>query len=357
MKRIKRNIYNALFQEKWTGVKGRYSRLLTSDLVKKLLDEDIDEYRCLKVLKNCSPTKMLESSVGRDDNITTVKDMIMIQNLFAIHGLAPRIYDYWVIDDERQKFIALEMDYVDKTRATNIQMEKTKKKLLDICITYRITPYFNDLDTKYNYIGDQYVDFHGWNFNDFEAYKESLFKRIADVTHWGRGERMAYQQTEDFEGKRKTDKRFHEIGKIDFKDKSVLDIGCNLGMFCHLASDSGAKKIVGIDKEDLINVALEYANIKGYWNIKFEWADLTISNFSFPYESKDIIFYLSMNQYLGIPGWVINCLKKGGLLYFESNPPVSESEYMPILNKYFEVEDLGFTDDRNKRKLLKCRKK
>ncbi len=40
-----------------------------------------------------------------------------------------------------------------------------------------------------------------------------------------------------------------DIHGLDFQDKSVIDLGCNLGYFCFIVKNAGAAKVVGIDND------------------------------------------------------------------------------------------------------------
>ena len=51
-------------------------------------------------------------------------------------------------------------------------------------------------------------------------------------------------------------KRLSLIRWEDVKDKTVLDIGCNTGMFCFEALKRGAREVTGLDKNvDFVQAA------------------------------------------------------------------------------------------------------
>ena len=50
-------------------------------------------------------------------------------------------------------------------------------------------------------------------------------------------------------GKFSTHKRLKYFDKIDFKGKTILDIGCNSGQYCLYAKEKGAARVVGVDTD------------------------------------------------------------------------------------------------------------
>lgn len=61
---------------------------------------------------------------------------------------------------------------------------------------------------------------------------------------------------------------------INFKNKSVLDIGCHYGTYCLLAEEKGAKMVVGLDVSKDVILKAERINQLNDSNIKFLWGDI-----------------------------------------------------------------------------------
>jgi len=79
-----------------------------------------------------------------------------------------------------------------------------------------------------------------------------------------------YQSIEEegMPGIRNMEHRYSILEFPSFRDKTMLDIGCSLGMICIKASKDGARKCVGIDNNiDTIEVAKKYIYMKDYKNI------------------------------------------------------------------------------------------
>ncbi len=66
-------------------------------------------------------------------------------------------------------------------------------------------------------------------------------------------------------GKVPTNERATFFDSINFKNKTVLDIGCNSGQYCFLAKDRGASSVSGVDIDSKrINQAKIIAENEGY---------------------------------------------------------------------------------------------
>jgi len=90
------------------------------------------------------------------------------------------------------------------------------------------------------------------------------------------------------EGQMDTPTKFKQLTDgVDLKGKLVLDIGCNLGMMCHLAKEAGALYAKGIDiNRDYIKEAREV-----FPTIEFECTKFIAGNF-------DIIIASAMLHYI-----------------------------------------------------------
>ncbi len=86
---------------------------------------------------------------------------------------------------------------------------------------------------------------------------------------------------------------------IDYKAKSVSDIGCYHGFFCFKIKEKGAKNVVGLDNSgEAIDIAREIAYLKGL-DIWFECFNLETQEI--PGEEYDIILFMNISHHLKDP--------------------------------------------------------
>jgi 2-polyprenyl-3-methyl-5-hydroxy-6-metoxy-1,4-benzoquinol methylase len=214
------------------------------------------------------------------------------------------------------------------------------KKLAD---KYHIS-IFND-GRDYNVIGGKYLDFQGFHLP--ENYQEELKQRVTGVANIGKwGPWMNYHDIPELEitGGRKNQQRIREMKlyDIDFKDKTVLDVGCSEGFFCRYAIDRGAKNVVGIDLPGLVEPVAELTYYLGYYNIDFwgfELNKVVTMNVNF-----DIVLFLSMVQHIGFPNWLKSATKE--LLIYEGNSKDRDREAeAKIKTDYSSYKVIGKTTD------------
>lgn len=270
---------------------------------------------CLKVFRN---NRAIWGSVGKEGN-SSILEVTKIQNLFAMRGLAPRVYEIVEVNG----MTAQVTDYlVGEQKAVPIVDDRFV---------------FNDEELKkdYNFVDGKLVDFQAIRFKDYGRYYSSVLKNAEGSTQWPIGQRGLYQSTNNAQGKRDTVAR---LGDFDFsltRNKIVLDVGCNLGMFTRTAWNNGAKRVIGIDLPDVVKYANELAILDGYWNIDFYGADLTkLSTKQLKelcgFDTFDIILYLAVEMWISRPEWTQNC----DLMFFEGHGVKRERRYeYPKKNK------------------------
>ena len=150
------------------------------------------------------------------------------------------------------------------------------------------------------------------------------------------------------------------LDEIDFRGRSVLDIGCNLGNFCREAAQRGAVRAVGVDLPEATGPAAEIANWLGFWNLDFLALDLPGQAAEITAQSGiasfDVVFLLAAVRHVG--GWAdwINDLC-ADVLYLEGHSVDKPETYQARLEQDFrKVEYMGQTKDHFSRPLFRCRK-
>jgi len=118
-------------------------------------------------------------------------------------------------------------------------------------------------------------------------------------------EMRIYQSHEGMVGMSDSARKLERIAlPNDLSGKSVLDIGCNEGLFCHWAKQRGAARVVGIDFD---RPRLEFA-IKNYGG---SGIDFRFQNWStLPEGPFDIVLWMSAMHYEKNPKRVFESIKR-----------------------------------------------
>ena len=152
------------------------------------------------------------------------------------------------------------------------------------------------------------------------------------------------------------------LDKIDwrqFRNKTVLDIGCNNGEFTRAAIiRGGAKKSVGVDISDCIIGARELAkeeNVRAqFWQVDVESKEFRLFCSRF-----DIVFLLSSLAKIKDKDRFLDWLDlhTKGILYFESNHGEIHKKDLDLVKKHFyfrKIKEIGMTDVPEKPHYMWC---
>lgn len=151
-------------------------------------------------------------------------------------------------------------------------------------------------------------------------------------------------------GKRVLEDRLKYYNKQDFENKSVLDLGCNMGQMCFQSFDWKASRVVGVEYDaNAIKVALEIKEKLNY-DINFIIDDLDSNFFWNSIGSFDIVLFLSVidtkeleNRY-GILSKA--CSKTKNVMYFEGHGKQPLSKYLKNIidfTDFTQIKYLGNT--------------
>ena len=172
-------------------------------------------------------------------------------------------------------------------------------------------------------------------------------------------------EDEDMVGIRNMEHRYSVLDLPSFEGKTVLDIGCNLGMVCVMASKSGAKKCVGIDNSiDTIEVAKKYVAVKGYKNINLLSYDINEGVEGLMsvvgYETFDYVFALSIFKHVKHKALfdIINFYTKIAC-WFEGHNRQDAKKIKKLLEdnlNFKQINFLGYTNDRGLRPNFELKK-
>tara|TARA_B100000902_G_C27267201_1_gene894244 strand:+ start:529 stop:1563 length:1035 start_codon:yes stop_codon:yes gene_type:complete len=153
-----------------------------------------------------------------------------------------------------------------------------------------------------------------------------------------------YQEMNGLKGQRDLEFRKKFFDNDDFKDKTVLDIGCNTGQMCQYALSLGAKDILGIDFDKNV---IQKANILNKSDkIKFISDDIDNYFMYTQLEKKDTILLLSVigtleleNRY-GILAKLAS--KTNNVLYLEGHISSIYEELLDMILKYTDFTNIEF---------------
>lgn len=292
---------------------------------------------CLKVFKK--PATTLDEFKWGKENLLV--DCTKIQNLFAMEGIAPRVYDIVQVSNR----FAQVTDYVvgdgewEPQKATELQYRYHLNTRWDM--------------NKRNHIGKMWVDFQPWSFNDPKGYQQSLIDRAYKVAAWG-SRSEPYQSIFKSDSQRNMSSRADAMhfDEIDWRGKTALDIGCNLGMICREVTRRGVKYAVGVDLPHVADLCREVANWYGDWNVDFLGLKLPAQKEQIQ-GRFDVVFALSVDRQVGYGKWMADLCNEVFIL--EGHVPDQEETYRDKLERDFrKVEFLGMSRDHGPRPLFRC---
>ena len=145
-------------------------------------------------------------------------------------------------------------------------------------------------------------------------------------------------------GKRKLDDRIQYYNIEDFKNSTVIDLGCNMGQMSFQAEKWGANNVIGVDFDE---AAIENANLikeKVNSNVNFVVDDLDSNFFWNSIGIKDIVMFLSvidtaeLNNKYGILSKA--CSKTKKVMYFEGHGKEPASKYLENIINYTDFSQI-----------------
>jgi 2-polyprenyl-3-methyl-5-hydroxy-6-metoxy-1,4-benzoquinol methylase len=312
---------------------------------------------CLKIFKQEYKEDLDTFYWGHDFHTkgSYLKEATHIQNIYAHHGLAPRVYKIVTVEIDEKLYWAYIVDDVGRYDGKEkIDQHKFfEEKIRPRADQYEIDVF--DDGRAPNIVGEKYVDFQG--FRRKERYEEQLKKKITGVANVGRwGPWQNYHDVLGLPHGRNTEHRIKALclEEIDFEGKSFLDIGCSEGIFCHYAEEHGASRVVGIDLPGVVDNLWELASYLGHYNTDFYAMDL--KNDPPPdLGTFDIIFFLSMGNHVGLPSWIIPMVDE--MLVYEGNSRDVDKQHIKIIGDEMSIIKESLSEDLFKRQIIWGQKK
>ena len=287
------------------------------------------------------------NDVGDSKKDSTLIENTIVQNIAAFEGLAPRVYDLVLVESHGIQYAAQVTDYI-----TGIPSEDVESLQPIIKFIHRNGIYARDLEPR-NVINGKFFDFDGFALPD--GYESYLRKKAAEVAHFNLPGDPAYQSIDKLKLRGLRDITGGTVGsyrveslklnKIDFENKKVLDVGCNLGLYCMEADLRGAKTVVGVDLPETAKIAREISNYLCHFNIDYLGTDLKRGFSQVPKEKYDIVFFMAMDLHIGgLSGDVLE--RCNDILIYESHRGADPAEREKYLKRKFRsVKYLGGFED------------
>lgn len=287
-------------------------------------------------------------------------DCTIIQNLYAMDNVAPRIYDLIILQLQDRKYYAQITDFIIGEPRKLSDAENIRKKLTKTSAKYNIKKTIDNNNN--NIMGEYWVDYQSFYFADKEKYFNNLIEKIKILSPCSNAnipyvdiEELGLKGMRDF--KHRVER--YKFNEIDFKGKTVIELGCNCGEFCREMARRGAKKIIGIDRyQEMIQIEKELNNYLGYFNIDLYAENLKCDDVADKIkkitgiDKFDIILFLSMDQHVGFPKDVGNICKE--LFILEGGVAQKKEYFTEKMDKEFEkVYFDGITSDHCIRVIMK----
>lgn len=260
-----------------------------------------------------------------------------VQNLFALHGIAPRVYSLAIINN---KWAVQVTQYAEGDGQPNYSEArriikkyrlgikgKPKEDATRAAIRYTRFPF--------KWVGGLYVDFGRYYFREPKWYRAYLKGKLCIRFQKPKGSAaVAYQAVPELgvEGQRNHRHRVKhmQLDGLDFRGKTVLDLGCNNGAMMREALRRGAKRVVGVDNRR-VSYWCQVMNQLEYWNYDMLPLDLPeqagMIEVCTGIAKFDIVLALALVQHIdgGYQPWIADLAK--GTFVFEGVPLCKDAEY------------------------------
>jgi len=290
---------------------------------------------CLKIFDRCQnidkwgDDPLTEEHAVRN---TILGEATIVQNLCSIFGLAPRVYALEKIKFNGKEVMAqltqdlgnpappeFKLAVIDHSKAIKLY-EKIKK----LGEQFGFKTNYDDVSC-YDEIDGRLVDFQSFYLTD--DFDDKIRKFYAEHTKWGK---VYYQQENEMgmlAGPRRLKDRIKalKLDRFNFKNRSVLDLGCNGGQIMRWIARHGGNQICGYDLSDVVKGAAVMSYALRYENLEFFDTDLDKYTW-LPNTKYDVVLYLSMIRHTGLPDWLPKIAKEMVIIEWNNGVTVQELE-------------------------------
>jgi len=279
-------------------------------------------YTSSKTARASSPITM--RAVG------SVAEKMVLSNILSLRNVAPRVYDTMRLQSGDVTVFSMVVQHIDgqavREKAGSEFVEQFKRVLKDEEIGIlgeKDQTDFQPPDFGGNIISDStgtyYVDIQNFAIIDRETRHKRLAKAMQEVTHFGdsrllRPKKYAYQSMPGLPMPGKRDSLYRasriqnllDLNQVGFQCSTVLDVGCNLGIFIMHSLSRGAHWCVGLDTPKIAQIARQFLFEQGFSRFDLIGCDLrepVVANL-LPFKKYDLVLYLSIEKHIGFPDWL-----------------------------------------------------
>lgn len=233
------------------------------------------------------------------------RHLMLVANLLYSKGIGPRLYDLVELQCDESLWTAYVIEHIDGETPSRTECEKLIHKLKELehegLIKVILPDGFDDEEFECptcsgntltsNEGGCKYVDFQNFRLVNYQTFLTGLAVEASKATHYGdrlylRGGRYLYQSIPGVRmpGKRNPEQRMAvvtrlmEAANVSFKDRLVLDVGCNIGMMMAQYLRLGAKWCHGWDRSKIIQYTEAILLALGCTRFSVSGTDITASH-------------------------------------------------------------------------------
>ncbi len=257
--------------------------------------------------------------------VGSIKEKAFISNLLNLHNVAPKVYDIIKLIFGDRIYYAFVVQHIQGNTVTgkdgvtfvnylNRVLEQTGVEVLGIKEHCDFRPpefrnnIFSDLTGSYYVDIQNFVMFNKMHHNKLAKTLQTVIVKDKNRFYPNKLFSCIYPNSANDENNEQLDyftnlNSFLEQYKVNLNKCSLLDIGCNLGLFIMFALNRGARWCVGIDNNEMVDTARLLLYSTGFTRFDLlAWHPREFDDATFlPVTKYDILHYFSTEDHFRLP--------------------------------------------------------